>query len=75
MANEFNPNPWRKGRYTDKAYPAGTASARPALTPRIHCAVESEESEVMGDLSGKGRCDLFNMQLRAGHGYVNEGEE
>jgi len=36
---------------------------------------EEENSEVMGDLTGRGRSELFLKQLRAGHGYRNEGEE
>ena len=73
--HEFNRDPWRKGRYRDKAYPSGTASARPMLTPRIHCAVDDPEAELEERDHVGNRCNIFNMQLRAGHGYRNEGEE
>jgi hypothetical protein len=61
----------------DKTYPSGFAESRPILTPRSHCAVETEDYDEWQEAtrSAKGRCALFNMQLRAGHGYRNQGEE
>jgi hypothetical protein len=83
MSHEFNPNPWRnkvrwsEQRHVDRTYPSGVARERPMLTARIHCEPEPEVLENGFERAGGGmnRVDLFNFQLRAGHGYRNEGEE
>jgi hypothetical protein len=77
MAREYNPNPWLREPFIDRTYPSGVAGARPKFTTRIHCGIDPEsvvDSEVSGSESDN-RVELFNRQLRAGHGFRNEGDE
>ena len=76
MADEFNRDPWRRtARYIDRTYPSGVARERPLLTTRIHCEPDDEVQELENRERSGNRVDLFNMQLRAGHGYRNIDDE
>lgn len=76
MAREFNPDPWRReDTYVDRTYPSGVAGARPKLTPRIHCGVDSDSNDILSGSDADDRVALFNRQLREGHAGRNHGEE
>lgn len=66
MADEFNPDPWRKtNQYIDRTYPSGVARERPMLTTRIHCEPEDEvrtSDSVTHD--GGSASERFNRELR-----------
>lgn len=71
----YNPNP--SGPVRDKIYPSQIAAERPACAPRIHCeATLNLNDSLRGGpqpMHTESQHERFLHELRAGHGFRNEG--